>query len=127
MKLSEITPTPQKFEFLNPETNKSFTTPCFFTLQSINSKTGKKVVLEIQREKLRLSENKDNIDIDGNIKKELIEDTIAKEVSNLVLGWDGLEDYDYSPENAIKLLSENDTILDFVYSKVVTTGNFLNR
>jgi hypothetical protein len=126
MKLSQITPLPQKFELLDPLTNKSFETPCFLTLVSMNSKIGKKVSIEIQRERIKQYENKDNVDDKGNLIN-VDTDSFAILLSRLVVGWDGIEDMEYTPENAEKLLLENELMLDFVYSKVSNLGNFLTR
>jgi hypothetical protein len=126
MKLSQITPLPQKIELLDPLTNKSFETPCFLTLVSMNSKIGKKVSIEIQRERIKQYENKENVDDKGNLIN-VDTDSFAILISRLVVGWDGIEDMEYTPENAEKLLLENELMLDFVYSKVSNLGNFLTR
>ena len=125
MKLQDINLLSSKeFEFLDPITNKSFEPPVTFTILSGESKEAKGNFLKAQRAIFEKMQDKGNLDEDGKIKTEIIEEANKVYLSSLIVSWTNIEDFKKVTDEAKLKLMENDFISRFVIDKSSNLGNF---
>jgi hypothetical protein len=130
MKLSQINfnlSEPSKIEIKDPVTKKSFQTPAYIYIMSIESKEGKQCQLSIFKEIMLMRETKQK---DEEPTPEEIRDASLKHLHLLVKGWEGVEDdegkpLEYSEENAIRLLKDYELIYNIVNIESSKLGNFI--
>lgn len=131
MQLKNLGTTPPKeFNFIDPFTDEP--TDIFLTVHPIKSKYGKETEHKMRLRIVELMQDENNIEeVDGkkNLKHELIMDETIRMISEMVIGWKGIEDdkgkqIKFTPEVCLETMKEHQSIADAVYSFANTVGNF---
>lgn len=131
MKLSDIgKPNPKEFEFIDPYTYEP--TGIFITVHAIKSKIGHHATIEKNRKQIEIISNKDNLDEDGNIKKEVIKQIIAEYMADIVETWRGISDENGKPikpskQAYINAFNESEELLNAVFNFANNSGNFSSK
>jgi len=125
----------KQFEFKDPFTGESFEKPIFVNVYSTRSKVAKEAKHSMQLKMIELMQDEKNVDKKDDkvqLKVELIKELSLDFISDIVVGWSGVEndkgkEIKFSKAECIKAFEECEEFMDAVYFFADNLGNYREK